>query len=179
MHRIVGSATLATALLTATPAVAGPNGWATASDAGRNALVAAALGVPTVMADWRGGLEAGGSMLATSGATWALKEVIHERRPDGSDDRSFPSGHASVSFAAAITLEKRYGWQVGVPALAVATFVSASRVAANKHDVSDVLAGAAIGSAAGWLLTSRRDDRVKLVPWAVKRGGGLSVSARW
>src|SRR3546814_3471276 len=45
-----------------------------------------------------------------------LKEVFPSRRPDGSDDKSFPSGHTSTSFAAAATLHNRYGWEAGLPA---------------------------------------------------------------
>ena len=87
--------------------------------------------------------------------TFVLKELVHERRPDGSDNKSFPSGHTSVSSAAAATLEKRYGWKAGLPALAVASFVGLARVETDKHYVHDVLAGAAIGSISGFLLTSR------------------------
>lgn len=161
------------------PAVAGRHGWARASDAGRDLLVGAALGVPAVRGDWRGDLEAAGSMLAAGGTTFVLKELVHERRPDGSDDRGFPSGHTSVSFAAAATLEKRYGWQAGFPALAVASLVGLARIQADKHYLHDVVAGAAIGSIGGLLLTSRHDDRVRLTPWSAHDGGGIDVTWRF
>ncbi|MBB5716565.1 phosphatase PAP2 family protein [Sphingomonas aerophila] len=118
-------------------------------------------------------------MLAAGSTTWLLKELVHERRPDDSDNRSFPSGHTSVSFAAATTLEKRYGWKAGLPALAVARFVGLARVEADKHYIHDVLAGAAIGGASGFLLTGRHDDRVRLVPWAAHKGGGFEVAWRF
>lgn len=158
-------------------AIANDRGWGRASSIGRDALVVAALGLPAARGDWRGGLQAGGGMLAAGGATYALKELVRERRPDGSDRKSFPSGHTSVSFAAAASLEKRYGWKVGAPALAVAGFVGAARVAADRHYVHDVVVGAAIGGAAGLLLTSRPDDRVRLVPWAESHGAGFSLAA--
>ena len=158
---------------------AGDRGWNTASSIGRDTLVAAALGVPAVQGDWRGDLQAGGSMLVAGSATWVLKELVHERRPDRSDDRSFPSGHTSVSFAAATTLEKRYGWRAGLPAFALATFVGAARVQADKHYVHDVLAGAVIGTASGFLLTSRHDEHVQLTPWAGYRSGGLNLAMRY
>ena len=180
MKRAILSAVAATALsIVPSAAYAGDHGWDTASSVGRDALVAAALGVPAVQGDWRGDLQAGGSMLAAGGATWALKELVHERRPDRSDDRSFPSGHTSVSFAAATTLEKRFGWRVGLPAFAVATFVGAARVQSDKHYVHDVLAGAVIGTASGFLLTSRHDERVQLTPWAAYRSGGLNIAMRF
>ena len=118
-------------------------------------------------------------MGATSLVTYGLKQAIPERRPDGSNRESFPSGHASVSFAAAASLEKRYGWQIGVPAFAVASFVGVARVEAKKHFVGDVLAGAAIGSAAGWLLTTRHDQRVQWLPWGDAHGGGAQVALRF
>lgn len=161
------------------PAMAGHRGWARASSAGRDLLVGAALGVPAVQRDWRGELQAVESLLAAGGTTFVLKELVHERRPDGSDNKSFPSGHTSVSFAAAVTLEKRYGWKAGLPALAVASFVGLARVQADKHYVHDVLAGAAIGSISGFLLTSRYDDRVRLTPWTARGGGGIDVAFRF
>lgn len=161
------------------PATADPKGWVNASDIGRDLLVGAALGVPAIQADWRGDLQAGSSMLVAGGTTFALKELIHERRPDRSDDKSFPSGHTSVSFAAAASLEKRYGWEAGLPALFVASFVGVARVRADKHYVHDVLAGAVIGSASGFLLTSRRDSRVLFTPWAGSGGGGIDVAMRF
>ncbi len=161
------------------PAQASDHGYAVASSIGRDILVAAALGVPAVQGDWRGDLEAAGSIAAAGGVSYGLKELIHERRPDGSDDKSFPSGHAAVSFAAAASLENRYGWEVGIPAFALASFVSAARVEARKHHWYDVVAGAAIGSASGFLITSRRNDGVRLVPWADGGGGGLSLATRF
>jgi membrane-associated phospholipid phosphatase len=161
------------------PAAAGGHGWSKASSVGRDLLVGAALGVPAVQGDWHGDLQAGASLLAAGGTTFVLKELIHERRPDGSDNKSFPSGHTSVSFAAAATLEKRYGWKAGLPALALASFVGLARVQADKHFVHDVVAGAAIGSISGLLLTSRHDDRVRLTPWSTHGGGGIDVALRF
>lgn len=167
------------ALAMPSPAVAGQHGWAKASSVGRNLLVGAALGVPAIQGDWHGDLQAGASLLAAGSTTFVLKELIHERRPDGSDNKSFPSGHTSVSFAAAANLEKRYGWKAGLPALAVASFVGLARVQADKHYVHDVVAGAAIGSVSGLLLTSRHDDHVRLAPWSARGGGGMDVSVRF
>lgn len=170
---------IAAALLVATPARAGDKGWATASDIGRGALVVTALGLPAVQGDWKGTKQAAFSLGATYAVTSGLKHVIEEERPDESNDKSFPSGHTSSSFAAAATLHKRHGWEVGVPAHVVAAFVGVARVKADKHFVHDVLAGAAIGEAAGWLLTSRKNDQVQWLPWADSRGGGLTVAMRF
>jgi len=169
----------ALALLTPMAAQASDRGWDRASGIARDALVGAALGVPAVQGDWRGDVQAAESMAAAGGGTFVLKELIHERRPDGSDDRSFPSGHTSVSFAAAANLEKRYGWHAGLPAFLVASFVGLARVEASKHYVHDVLAGAAIGTLSGALLTSRRDDTVRLTPWSAQGGGGVNLAMRF
>ncbi|MCU6454142.1 phosphatase PAP2 family protein [Sphingomonas sp. A2-49] len=170
---------LALGLLWPAAAQADARGWDRASGIARNALVGAALGIPAVQGDWRGDLQAAGSMAVAGGTTFVLKELVHERRPDGSDDRGFPSGHTSISFAAAASLEKRYGWRAGLPALLVASFVGVARVRADKHYVHDVLAGAAIGTAGGFLLTARHDDAVRLTPWSAHRGGGLALAMRF
>ena len=172
--------TLAIALSAiAVPTAAQADGWATVSDVGRDALVVAALGAPAVQGDWTGVKQAGFSLAATGGTTFLLKELIPERRPDGSDRKSFPSGHTSLSFASAATLENRYGWRVGAPAFAVASLVGVARVEARRHFWYDAVAGAAIGTAGGFLLTSKRDDRVRLVPWGDAHGGGAVVSVRF
>ncbi len=62
---------------------------------------------------------------------------------------SFPSGHASSAFFAAVVLT---GWSTG-PVIALwfsmATVVALSRVAVRIHHASDIFAGAIIGAAMG------------------------------
>lgn len=170
---------LAAVLLLATPANADEDDWATASDIGRGALVATALGLPAVQGDWEGAKQAAFSLGATYAVTTGLKLVIEEERPDDSNDKSFPSGHTSSSFAAAATLHKRHGWEVGVPAHAVAILVGAARVKAKKHFVHDVIAGAAIGEAAGWLITRKKNEKVQWLPWGDAHGGGVTVAMKF
>jgi membrane-associated phospholipid phosphatase len=86
--------------------------------------------------------------------TYGLKAAVKAERPDGSDDHSFPSAHSSLAFTSAEYLRKRYGWEYGLPAYGVATFVAYSRVEADKHYTRDVLAGAAIGMASSFLFTT-------------------------
>jgi hypothetical protein len=170
----------------ATPAHAGEKDWATASDIGRDGLVIAALGLPLIQGDCRsfprdcdGFTDAALTLVATSAVTTALKESIPEERPDSSDNKSFPSGHTSISFAAAATLHKRNGWEVGAPAHVVAAFVGLARVKAKKHFTHDVLVGAMIGETAGWILTSEKNDKVKWLPWGDAHGGGVTVAMRF
>ena len=64
-------------------------------------------------------------------------------------DCSFPSGHAAGSFAFAafvLTLNRR----AGAIALLIAVLIGLSRIALGVHYPSDVLAGAVLGSVAGW-----------------------------
>jgi membrane-associated phospholipid phosphatase len=68
----------------------------------------------------KGAGQLGLSVGATAAETWALKHTVHETRPNGKDERSFPSGHTSVAFASAGYIQQRYGWQAGLPATAVA-----------------------------------------------------------
>ena len=135
----------------------------------------AAIGVPLVHGDVEGIGSAMFSQAATRVVTNRLKDWTNTERPDESDNRSFPSGHASASFAAAATLHKRYGWKYGAPAYAVATFVGGARVAAHKHFVRDVFAGAALGTAGGWFLTRKQNEDVQWLPWASTSGAGVMV----
>lgn len=169
----------AASLAAATPAHASEKGWNDAGSIARDALVVAAFGVPAVQGDWDGALQAAGSVGVAAGVTYGLKEAFPERRPDGSDRKSFPSGHTSVSFAAAATLHNRYGWEVGLPAQIVAAFVGLSRVEAKKHHVHDVLVGAAIGEASGFLITRKASDRVQIFPWGDTKGGGVAMTMRF
>ena len=65
---------------------------------------------------------------------------------------SFPSAHASVScaFAMATALVARR-WYWALPALAVGALISWSRIYLGLHFPFDVLAGALLGAACGWL----------------------------
>ena len=165
------------ALVAASPASADPQDWGRASDIARNVLVGAAIAGPFAQEDWNGGFQAGGSMAAASAATYVLKHAIGEERPDHSDRLSFPSGHTSISFAAAASIEERYGWEAGVPALLLAGFVGVARVKANRHHVHDVIAGAVLGTAAGLLLTSKRPEAgLPGSPHPVRMDHGISVA---
>lgn len=90
-----------------------------------------------------------GTSLAT---TLILKKVINKERPNG-EDYAFPSGHTSNAFAGAAFLERRFGWEVGIPAYLLASYVGWTRVDADKHDYWDVLGGAVVGVGSAYLFT--------------------------
>ncbi len=68
-----------------------------------------------------------------------------------SANSSFPSGHATVAFAAATVYAMEYKKTIWVPILAysAATLISASRITENKHWISDVFVGAVLGYLTG------------------------------
>ena len=77
----------------------------------------------------------------------ALKFTLQRERPDQSNDQSLPSGHAASGFAAAAVLARHYGWKAAIPAYAGAIYIAAARVHDNRHFLSDVTFGAAMGIA--------------------------------
>jgi membrane-associated phospholipid phosphatase len=68
----------------------------------------------------------------------ALKQGTNRTRPDGSNDLSFPSGHAARAFAAAAHVNRRHGLQAAWPLYAGAVAVGWTRVQARRHDWLDV-----------------------------------------
>jgi membrane-associated phospholipid phosphatase len=83
----------------------------------------------------------------------AAKLTTNRNRPDGSNDHSLPSGHAASAFASAGVIQRHFGWKAGIPAYAVAGYVGASRMAADRHYLSDVILGAGVGLAAAHTVT--------------------------
>src|SRR5438552_2740661 len=72
---------------------------------------------------------------------------------------SFPSGHAALAFAAATSYlvlarrqHLRHGTRNAVLLYVGAASVGALRLEAGRHFPTDVLGGAALGSAVGWLV---------------------------
>lgn len=115
-------------------------------------LPAAATALTLGYRDPEGTMEFAESASLALGTTYLLKYAVNERRPNGGN-QSFPSGHSSISFASAEFMRKRYGWEYGVPAYALASFVAYSRVESNQHYTHDVIAGAAIGIVSSYIFT--------------------------
>lgn len=101
------------------------------------------------------------SLTAASHITLAL--ITHRERPYKQDHLSFPSGHASSAFATATSLAYSYGYKVGIPALAVASIISFSRVNQNIHHLSDTMAGATLG--VFWAHASARNTKRTPYHW--------------
>ena len=95
------------------------------------------------------------ALLTSTIITEGLKNLTHERRPNGGDYKSFPSGHATAAFAVA-TMESHYHPNQALLWYTGATLIAASRVTLREHHTHDVIAGAAVG-----YLTSRWELRNK------------------
>lgn len=94
------------------------------------------------------------AVVGTGFSTDLLKDASERMRPDGSDDRSFPSGHASrASVTATLGADQAHerfdeggaATAVDVAFLTAAFGTGWARVEAGKHHPSDVLAGYALG----------------------------------
>jgi membrane-associated phospholipid phosphatase len=105
-----------------------------------------------------------------------VKMSIGRTRPDGTG-YSFPSGHTTVSFAAATVVQRHFGWKAGIPAYAAASYVAASRIQDRRHFLSDVTFGAMLGIAAGRTVTiGHGGHRFALVPIAAAGGAGVGFT---
>jgi|KBSSwiS6_1023812.scaffolds.fasta_scaffold06945_4 membrane-associated phospholipid phosphatase len=107
-----------------------------------------------------------------------VKFATRRERPDLSNRQSFPSGHAAVTFATAAVIERHLGWRRSLVAYGIASYVAASRLHDNRHYLSDVVFGAAVGSIAGRTVTKHGRDIWTLTPAAVPGGMALNVTRR-
>lgn len=118
----------------------------------------------------RGAVLAGTSAAVALLVAQVLSRLVDRPRPFVADpagvqvfthrsaDPSFPSDHATLSFAIAVSL-LLYSRRWGGLALALAVVLSVGRVAVGAHYPTDVLGGAALGSATAvliWLSVARR-----------------------
>lgn len=114
---------------------------------------------------------AGGAIMLA--ATQSMKHIISTRRPDNSDDHSFPSGHTATAFVTATILHREYGHLhplVSIGGYATAAATGILRIRKNRHWASDVAAGAGIGILAtelGYCITD-----------ALFRNKGLDITGR-
>jgi len=105
-------------------------------------------------------------------ATQLIKYAVDRRRPDGGP-HSFPSGHASATFATASVIQRRFGWKAGIPLYALGGYVGASRLQENQHYLSDVVFGAALGIVAG--RASVHSSKTGVTASLVPLGRGVAV----
>jgi membrane-associated phospholipid phosphatase len=155
--------------------------WRNGSDLLAVGLPALAAGAAWGQGDTEGFKQLTLSMVTTVGTAELLKRSVHSMRPDGSDNKSFPSGHTAVAFAAVRFMDKRYGEQMApyTPWLYVAAgMTGVARVEANKHHWRDVLAGGALGWGASQLWTQPvQGGQLSVVP--ANKGMALAWQRTW
>lgn len=123
------------------------------------ALPVAALGTTLLKGDKKGAWQFTKGFVVTEAVTYGLKMSINKTRPDQSNDNSFPSGHTSTVFHSAGYIHRRYGFKYSIPAYILAGFTAASRIDSKKHDILDIIAGAAIGLGSNLLFTTEYQQK--------------------
>lgn len=150
------------------------------------------------------------AVLVTKLITGLTKDLVGRARPDagrceagdelacGSGTESFISGHTSGAFAGAGLIcahhqnlplygDNAAGAVACGLSLGTATTVGALRLVAGRHHLSDVLAGAAVGMAAGYLLPNllnydfgeSSESSAVIVPIADNHTLGFSYMRTW
>jgi len=112
------------------------------------------------------GRDASESLFLATVLVTGTKYTVNRERPDGGG-HSFPSGHAITAFCFAPVVQKYGGWELGIPAYALATLTAFARVEGYHHYLSDVIAGAALGIIVG--------NAVVYTPKDVTVSAGLGV----
>jgi membrane-associated phospholipid phosphatase len=128
-------------------------------------LPATAAVTTLVLKDFEGMEQFAGGFILNQAITFSLKNIVRKERPDGDGFDSFPSRHTSTSFQSASFIQRRYGWKYGIPAYALASFSGFSRINADKHDIVDVVVGAALGIGCTYMFTTpyeKQDYQVSL-----------------
>lgn len=143
---------------------------------------ATALGVAIAKHDTEGLKQLGLSTATCLAVNYGLELCIRKDRPDGSGHHAFPSTHTAVAFNGSTFLMKRYGWQWGVPAYVVSSFVAWGRVHTDRHDWWDALGGAAIGAGSAFIFTRPfiKDVDVTISPTTMgDRAYGLTATIQF
>jgi membrane-associated phospholipid phosphatase len=113
------------------------------------------------------------AQILTQALTYGIKVSVRRDRPTG-ECCSFPSGHSSATFATAAVIERHLGYRGAIPTLAIASYVAISRLHDNRHYLSDVVFGAALGTASGWTVVGRH-GRTSYAFVPVRLPGGAAI----
>lgn len=117
------------------------------------------------------------ALIVSQTLTQGMKFAIRRDRPTG-ECCAFPSGHASAAFATASVLERHLGYRNAWPTFIIGGYVAASRLTDNRHFLSDVLFGSALGIASGWTVVGRH-GRSNFAMLPVPTKGGMMIAAAW
>jgi membrane-associated phospholipid phosphatase len=145
------------------------------------ALPVAAAGITLWKHDRVGSAQLVVETALTVGTVYALKHIVREQRPDGSDYQSFPSETTALAASGSTFLWGRYGWQYGLPASALTQFVSYSRIQAHQHRWYDTLASSAIAAGYSYVLTTpfKRKYNIDTALDAAPDGARIRFSYAW
>lgn len=105
-----------------------------------------------------------------------LKNIVHEQRPNLSNNHSFPSGHTAMAFTGAELMRIEYGANTGLAGYAVATSVALMRLYNNKHWLNDVVMGAGIGILSARLGYALLPWERKLLGWNRKKASSTIIA---
>lgn len=89
------------------------------------------------------------------------------QRPNNGSYNGFPSGHTSFAFSSVGFAQKRYGWKWSVPLGILATGVGVSRVYAERHTTTQVIAGAILGFGISYLFASEYSPKIPQVSFYI------------
>lgn len=121
------------------------------SDAMLLMSVGYAYGMSAMENDWNGTMQLTGSLVSAQLVAEGVKSLELEQRPNGSDWKSLPSGHAVGAFSSAMFVHKRYGWKQALVPYGLAITTGYGRVKAEAHYWHDILAGAAVSALFTWI----------------------------
>jgi membrane-associated phospholipid phosphatase len=122
------------------------------------------------------------SLLGAQSFIQPLKYLTRRYRPDRSNRLSFPSADVGGASSIIPAVYTGYGPLPATVAAASAAFIGFTRIYGNKHHLSDVLAGYAIGLGWGLLVETYHRRRA---PWALLPMSddatmvGLAFHLRW
>ena len=115
----------------------------------------------------RAGQRISAGLIVAGFTTTSLKLIVGRRRPFGGEEQydfnpfststdAWPSGHTTTAFALAASLSDEIGsTPVTIGLYSLATLTGWSRMNDNKHWLTDVVAGAAIGVTSAKLMNGR------------------------